>query len=349
MTSGGCGGRENTTVNDVFPREHLRLRTCRRKRPDQGAANHLGASRYGECRFNLHLPRQEISEAALQAASSSLLACRFKFVSANDGLSTGESQVRRLGTQHLIRLLEGSSVFVILIILWQLAVWVFHPAAYLLPAPETVWYDIWNPALRWPRSIAVTAQEILGGFCISALVGVGLGNAIAWTPALERTILPFLVAFNILPKVAIAPLFVIYLGYGIFPNMVIAAMIGFFPVVINTATGLAGVDPDWIDLARSLGAPKWKVFLRVRIPQALPHIVSGLKVSSTLVVVGAVIGEFIASQDGLGNVEISTQVSLNTSVAFASLFWLSTIGLLLYWAIDLVAKISMPWARDTIE
>jgi NitT/TauT family transport system permease protein len=270
-------------------------------------------------------------------------------MSAEEDRIPEEPEGRYLGTEHLVRLLEGSSVFVILIVLWQLAVWAFDPPAYLLPAPKAVWDDIWNPALRWPTSIAITMQEILGGFAISAVVGIALGIIIAWTPALERTILPFLVVFNILPKVAIAPLFIIYLGYGIFPNMVIAAMIGFFPVVINTATGLAGVEPDWIDLARSLRAPKWKVFLRLRIPHALPHIVSGLKVSSTLVVVGAVIGEFIASQGGLGNMEISTQVSLNTALAFACLFWLSVIGLLLYFAIDIVAKISMPWARETME
>jgi NitT/TauT family transport system permease protein len=270
-------------------------------------------------------------------------------MSAKEDRSTGDPKERGLGTQHLIRLLEGSSVFVVLIVVWQLAVWAFDPPAYLLPAPTAVWHDIWNPALRWPMSIAITVQEILGGFAMSAVAGIGLGIIIAWTPALERSILPFLVVFNILPKVAIAPLFIIYLGYGVFPNMVIAATIGFFPVVINTATGLSGVDPDWIDLARSLRAPKWKVFLRLRIPHALPHIVSGLKVASTLVVVGAVIGEFIASQGGLGNMEISTQVSLNTALAFACLFWLSVIGLLLYFAIDFAAKVSMPWARETME
>jgi NitT/TauT family transport system permease protein len=235
------------------------------------------------------------------------------------------------------------------LIAWQIAVWALHPPAYVLPAPRAVWDAIWNPALHWPRSILITVEEILGGFIISGLAGVGLGIVIAWTPLFERTILPFLVVFNILPKVAIAPLFIIYLGYGVFPNMVIAAMIGFFPVVINTATGLAEVERDWIDLARSLRAPKWKIFLRLRIPHALPHIVGGLKVSSTLVVVGAVIGEFIASQGGLGNVEISTQVSLNTALAFASLFWLSAVGLVLYWAIDVVARLSMPWAREAAD
>ena len=270
-------------------------------------------------------------------------------MSVKEGRKMGEPEERLAGAQQIVGFLEGSSVFVVLIVIWQLAVWAFNPPAYLLPAPLAVWHNIWDPALQWPMSISITMQEILGGFAISAVAGVGLGIAISWAPALGRTILPFLVAFNILPKVAIAPLFLIYLGYGIFPNMVIAAMIGFFPVVINTATGLSEIEQDWIDLARSLGAPKWKIFLRLRIPHALPHIVSGLKVSSTLVVIGAVIGEFIASQGGLGNVVISTQVSLNTALAFASLFWLSVIGLFLYWAIDIVAKLSMPWAREAIE
>jgi NitT/TauT family transport system permease protein len=249
----------------------------------------------------------------------------------------------------LLKAGEASIVFIVLIVIWQLVVIVYHPAAYLLPEPAAVWTAIWNPALRWPTSIAITAQEILGGFAISAVAGIGLGILIGWTPALSRTLLPFLVTFNILPKVAIAPLFIIYLGYGVIPNMVIAATIAFFPVVITTATGLAQIDSDWVDLARSLGAPKWKVFLRLRIPNALPQIISGLKVSSTLAVVGAVIGEFIASQGGLGNLMISTQVNLNTALAFASLFWISVLGLVLYWAIDIVGGLWVPWARPSSE
>lgn len=240
--------------------------------------------------------------------------------------------------------LEGASVFILLVLLWELAVVIYHPPAYLLPTPANVWHDIWDTRLRWPSSIWVTSQEILLGFGLSAVAGIGLGIAIAWARILSRTLLPFLIIFNTLPKVAIAPFFIIYLGYGIFPNVVIAAMIGFFPVVINTATGLSQVDEDWLDLARSLRAPKWKIFLRMRIPNAMPYIISGLKVSSTLAVVGAVIGEFIASQEGLGNLILSTQVTLNTAIGFAALFWISLLGLILYWAIDVSGKLFVPWA-----
>src|SRR4029077_17854831 len=143
-------------------------------------------------------------------------------VNGKAGVGLQDGKRHRLGLAPLLRLAEGSSVFVIVLIAWQIAVWALHPPAYVLPAPRAVWDAIWNPALHWPRSILITVEEILGGFIASGLAGVGLGIIIAWTPLFERTILPFLVVFNILPKVAIAPLFIIYLGYGVFPNMVIA-------------------------------------------------------------------------------------------------------------------------------
>src|SRR6185503_11542676 len=142
------------------------------------------------------------------------------------------------------------------------------------------------------------------------------GTAIAWSPAAARALVPFLVFVNTLPKVAVAPLFLLWLGYGIFPNILIGALIGFFPVVINTAVGLAQVDPEMLDLGRVFSAPKWRVFLKIRLPNALPYILSALKVTATAAVVGAVVGEFVASQSGLGYVIITTQASMNTPVAF---------------------------------
>jgi len=213
-----------------------------------------------------------------------------------------------------------------------------------LPKPITVWRGIWNPSLGWPGTIWITTQEILVGFSIAAAAGIFLAILIAWTPFLSRTLLPFLIVFNTLPKVAIAPLFIIYLGYGTFPNAIIATMVAFFPIIIPSATGLVQIDQDWIDLARSLGAPKWKTFLRLRLPNSLPYVFGGLKVGSSLAVTGAVIGEFIASQGGLGNVILSTQTTLNTALAFAALFWLSLLGLLMYSAVALVERLLVPWS-----
>ncbi|HWM78249.1 MAG TPA: ABC transporter permease, partial [Methylomirabilota bacterium] len=168
-----------------------------------------------------------------------------------------------------------------------------------------------------------------------------------WSPLASSALVPFLVFVNTLPKVAVAPLFLLWLGYGILPNMLIGALIGFFPVVINTAVGLTQVDPEMLDLGRVFSAPKWKVFVKIRIPNAYPYILSALKVTATAAVVGAIVGEFVASQRGLGYVIITSQGSMNTPVAFAALVWISAVGLALYGAVVLAARWIAPWAEAT--
>src|ERR671930_47680 len=165
---------------------------------------------------------------------------------------------------------------------------------------------------------------------------------VAWSPLAARALLPFLVFVNTLPKVAVAPLFLLWLGYGILPNVLIAALIGFFPVVINTAVGLTQVDEELLDLGRAFGAPTWKVFLTIRLPNALPYVLSALKVTATAAVVGAVVGEFVASQAGLGMVIVNAQTNLNTPVAFAALVWISIVGLALYGLVGLAARWFVP-------
>jgi len=136
-----------------------------------------------------------------------------------------------------------------------------------------------------------------------------------------------------------------HMGYGVLPNMLIGALIGFFPVVINTAVGLTQVDEELLDLGRVFGAPTWKVFLKIRLPNALPYVLSALKITATAAVVGAVVGEFVASQAGLGMVIVNAQTNLNTPVAFAALMWISIIGLVLYGLVGLVARWWAPWAE----
>jgi len=126
--------------------------------------------------------------------------------------------------------------------------------------------------------------------------------------------------------------------------MLIGALIGFFPVVINTGVGLTQIDAELLDLGRVFGAPKWKVFVTIRIPNALPYILSALKITATAVVVGAIVGEFVASQAGLGSVIVTTQTNLNTPVALAALVWISAVGLLLYGVVGVAARWLAPWA-----
>ena len=246
------------------------------------------------------------------------------------------------------RYLPAAALFVALIVAWQLAVTVLQLREYLLPAPLRVVRAMMGDEIPWLRHLSITSVEIVGAFGLAGAVGVFLGVAVAWSPILSRTLVPFLVFVNTLPKVAVAPLFLLWLGYGVLPNMLIGALIGFFPVVINTAVGLSQVDEELLDLGRVFNAPKWKVFTTIRIPNAYPYILSALKVTATAAVVGAIVGEFVASQQGLGYVIITTQGSMNTPVAFAALVWISLVGLAVYGLVVLAARRIAPWA-DSVD
>ena len=248
---------------------------------------------------------------------------------------------------RLSRLVPSLVVFTALLAAWQAAGTLFGVREYLLPGPLAVTRALANFAVPWHRHLWVTTLEIVGGFALAGAAGVALGIAIAWSPLAARALMPFLVFVNTLPKVAVAPLYLLWLGYGILPNALIAALIGFFPVVINTAVGLTQVDEELLDLGRVFGAPTWKVFLTIRLPNALPYVLSALKVTATAAVVGAIVGEFVASQAGLGTVIVNAQTNLNTPVAFAALVWISVIGLLLYGAVGLAARRWAPWADST--
>jgi len=236
-------------------------------------------------------------------------------------------------------------LFVALLGAWQLAVSVFEMREYILPSPLVVLRALGGSEIPWAGHLWITTLEIVGAFVLAGVVGVALGIVIAWSPMLAKALVPFLVFVNTLPKVAVAPLFLLWLGYGVIPNMLIGALIGFFPVVINTAVGLTQVDEEMLDLGRVFNAPKWRVFAKIRIPNAYPYILSALKVTATAAVVGAIVGEFVASQKGLGYVIITTQGSMNTPVAFAALVWISILGLLLFGAVSALSRYLAPWAE----
>ena len=236
-------------------------------------------------------------------------------------------------------------LFAGLLLLWQMAVTVFGIRQYLLPSPADVFTALTSGEIDWSGHIVVTATAIFGAFVIAAVGGILLGTIIAWSRVMSRALMPFLVFVNTLPKVAVAPLFLLWLGYGILPNMLIGALIGFFPVVINTAVGLAQIDDDMLDLGRVFNAPKWKVFAKIRIPNAYPYILPALKVTATAAVVGAIVGEFVASQRGLGYVIITSQSSMNTPLAFGALVWISIIGLALFGVVAALSRVVAPWAE----
>jgi NitT/TauT family transport system permease protein len=235
-------------------------------------------------------------------------------------------------------------VMIALLLAWQGAVTYWGVKEYIVPSPWAAFKALWLPNYQWTANLLATLYAVLGAFALSAVLGVAIAIAIVWNPLVMRAVMPVLVLFNTLPKVALAPLFVVWLGYGIWPNIVIGTTIAFFPMVVNTAVGLATAEPEMLELVRSLRASRWQVFLKVRLPNALPYIFTGLKLNATMSVIGAIVGEFVASEKGLGALIITGGVTMQTPSIFASLGLISLLGLLLYGIVAAVEQLVAPWA-----
>jgi NitT/TauT family transport system permease protein len=235
--------------------------------------------------------------------------------------------------------------FVIVLLVWHFGVILFGVKEFILPTPISAIRTLFQAKYRWPMNFMATFYEVVGGFLISGLVGVILGIMVVWSEMLKRSILPFLVFLNSLPKIAVAPLFLIWFGYGIMPNILIVFLISFFPVVINTATGLVAVEEDLIDLVGVLHATKWQKMWLIQLPNSLPYVLSGLKIAATTAVTGAIVGEFVASDKGLGAVIIASQTTLSTPVIFGSLILITMIGMGLFGFVGIMERVLMPWEK----
>src|SRR5436190_21795011 len=238
------------------------------------------------------------------------------------------------------------SVFVMigLLLAWQLAVDFWQVKEYLLPSPWAALSAYARPNYQWAANFLATLYAVLGAFVLSAVLGVALAVVVVWNDMLMRAVMPVLVLFNTLPKIALAPLFVIWLGYGVWPNIVIGTTIAFFPMVVNTAVGLSTAEPEMLDLVRTLRASRWQVFMKIRFPNAVPYIFTGLKLNATMSVIGAIVGEFVASERGLGALIIAGGVTLETPSIFASLILISALGLVLYGIVVAVEHVVAPCA-----
>jgi NitT/TauT family transport system permease protein len=182
----------------------------------------------------------------------------------------------------------------------------------------------------WLRNTAVTAAEVFGGYVLAVIVGVGLALLFSWFRVLDALLMPLVVSLNMIPKVALGPLFIVWLSYGIVPNIIIAFSICFLPVLLTTARGLREVEPELLDLVRTLRASRWQVFTKIQLPGSLPYIFSGMKVAVVLAVAGAIVGEFIASDQGLGYLMLQVQVTLDTAAMFMAVLMITLIGVVLY-------------------
>lgn len=232
-------------------------------------------------------------------------------------------------------------------LLWEIAVRVLEVPRYVLPTPSSALAHLFLPQqhanYNWRLHISTTAYEIMISFVLTSIISVALSIVMIWSPRIRKLLMPAFIFINSLPIIAIAPIILLWMGYGLKTNILIAFLVSFFPVVVNTVTGLEDVEEDLLDLARYLSASKWQIFGKIRIPNSLPFIFSGLKICTTMSVMGAIVGEFIASDRGLGYIIINSQYTMDTAPIFSSLIVISFFGAVMYAFVVLLERICMPW------
>jgi len=217
-----------------------------------------------------------------------------------------------------------------LVVAWYLFVKLGEVTKFVMPSPYETVHALLVPNYRWLENVAVTSAEIFGGYVLAVAFGIGAALLFTWFRSLEMAVMPLLVNLNMIPKVALGPLIIVWFKYGIGPNALMAFAICFFPIVLTTARGLREVEPDLIDLVRTLKGSRWQVFTKIQLPGALPYIFSGMKVAAILAVAGAIVGEFLGSDRGLGYLMLQVQVTLDTAAMFMAVILITLIGMILY-------------------
>jgi NitT/TauT family transport system permease protein len=240
--------------------------------------------------------------------------------------------------------LGATATLIALIIVWEVLVRWFQVPGWLLPAPSAIGQSM----LEWRSELVghslVTLYETIVGFALAIAISIPLAVAVVYSPLLQNTIYPILLALQSMPKVAIAPLLALWIGFGTLPKIVVVFLVCFFPIIVATASGLTAVPAALIDLIRSLSASSFQTFVKIRFPTAMPHIFVGLKIAITFAVIGAVIGEFVGSESGLGYLILVSTSQSRTPLAFGALVLLTIMSIVLYYGIALIERVVVPWA-----
>jgi len=256
--------------------------------------------------------------------------------------SVQRNLARREARARISSLLAPIVVVIALLALWEAGTRMFDIPVFLLPPPSGILASMQTHAMLLLVNGWVTTVEIVLGFALSIVVGIPLALMIFLWPPFSRAVLPLLVSSQAMPKVAIAPLLLVWFGFGVLPKVLIAFLIAFFPVVINTAVGLAAIEPEKIHLARSMGFSGTATFFKIRLPDALPAIFGGLKISITLAVVGAVVGEFVGGDAGLGYLLMVANGGMDTQLLFAGIVALTILGVALFLLVELAERLAIP-------
>lgn len=230
------------------------------------------------------------------------------------------------------------------IVVWEAVVWIFAISAFIIPAPSEIAQSLvaqWGTLMQ---ATLVTAGEILFGFLVSVVVGIAIALVIVRFDWLGRALYPLVVLFQNVPKVALAPIFILWFGYGLAPKIGLILVIAFFPVTLSMLAGMQSVDRSLLSLMNSVGASPTQILLRIRVPHSLPNLMAGTKIAATLSVIGAIVGEFAGASDGLGYVIQFASTQLDTALVFAALLLVSVLGIAFYYAAEVLERIMVPWA-----
>jgi NitT/TauT family transport system permease protein len=252
--------------------------------------------------------------------------------------------------RRLLQALVAPLILIGFFAVWEFYVRAFVVSRFILPPPTrivTALIDLLHQPTIW-RHTAITIEETLGGFLVATVIGVGLGALLGKVPWLERALNPLIVASQVVPKVALVPLFILWFGFGITSKVVIAAVLASFPILTNTVLGVKSVERGHHAVMDSLRVGGWQRFWELELPSALPYILTGMEVGIVLSTIGAVVGEYLGGSDGLGAMAVTTLNALQVDTLFAVILLLTLIGLTLYLAIAGLRRLIVPW-HDSVR
>lgn len=229
-------------------------------------------------------------------------------------------------------------VHLAVVLLWYLAVELGEIPKFVLASPQETFMSLFDD-YPWIDNTLVTTIEIFGGYFLAVVVGVGLALLFSWFPMVDTLAMPLVVSLNMIPKVALGPLIIVWFDYGLQTNIIIAFSISFLPILITTARGLREVEPDLVDLVKTLGASRWQIFIKIQLPGSLPYVFSGMKVAVVLAVAGAIVGEIIASDSGLAYLIGQVQVTLDTAAMMMAVVLITLVGVVLYLIVLILERI----------
>ncbi len=256
---------------------------------------------------------------------------------------TTASQIELVRKRIAVNYMPAILLLVVIIAGWESAIHVFdiHPA--ILPAPSRIVTTIFADWSLLASNMVYTLWEVLLGFAIGFITGLVLAILIVYSPVLERALYPLVVASQTIPVFAIAPLLVIWFGFGIWPKVLISALIVFFPICVNEVEGLRSAEPEMINMLRSLSASRWRIFRLVEMPASIPYLLAGTQVGIAYSVIGAVIGEWVGSNRGIGYLMLAANAMIRTDRVFAAIVVLSVVALALFVIAGFMSRVLMPW------